>query len=378
MSSRLLPLALAVAAGSAQAAAGPCHDTTMDQQVETLMTRHDIPGVSVAMVDHGKVCVSHYGVASRDTGATVDDATLFEIGSVSKTFTSVLAAWAHQQGGFEWHDTVASIEPDFDGSPIGEVSMIELATYTAGGLPLQFPEGVTARNAHDYYASWQPEYPPGTQRLYSNPSIGLFGELASRSRDIAFEALMQQRVLPALGLEHTWLEVPKDRARHYAQGYNGDDEPVRVNPGAMDAQAYGIKTTALDLVRFVQANIDAHRRDDSISRVLLETQHGYATVGDMQQGLGWESYALPVSLDTLQAGTTSEMALSPQPARLLDTEGDPQPQRWYHKTGSTGGFGAYAAYMPAREQGIVILANKGYPNEERVEAAWRILTSPDH
>ncbi len=48
MSSRLLPLALAVAAGSAQAAAGPCHDTTMDQQVETLMTRHDIPGVSVA------------------------------------------------------------------------------------------------------------------------------------------------------------------------------------------------------------------------------------------------------------------------------------------------------------------------------------------
>lgn len=378
MPTRLLPLVFTVAVGSAQAAAEPCQNNTMDQQIDALMSRYGIAGVSAAVVDHGELCVSHYGVASRNTEAAVDDSTLFEIGSVSKTFTSVLAAWVHQQGEFDWNDTAASIAPDFADSPVGEVSMVELATYTAGGFPLQFPEGVTRDNVHAYYLDWQPEFAAGTQRLYSNPSIGLFGELAAQSSDVPFNMLMQERILPELGLEHTWLEVPENQASHYAQGYNRDDEPVRVNPGAMDAQAYGIKTTALDLAQFVQANIDAYRQDGLMSQALLETQHGYAAVGDMLQGLGWESYALPVTLDTLRAGTTPEMALEPQPATLLDTSGDPQPQRWYHKTGSTGGFGAYAAFMPSREQGIVILANKNYPNGERAEAAWRILESLEH
>lgn len=377
MPMRLLPLILAVAAGSVQAETEPCDSITIDQQINALMSRHDIAGISVAVVDHGVLCVSHYGVASRDTGLAVNDHTLFEAGSVSKIFTSALAGWVHQKGGFGWTDTVASIESDFTGSPVGEVSMVELATYMAGGMPLQFPDGVTRDNVYDYYRNWQPEFAAGTQRLYSNPSIGLFGELAAKSYGVPFEVLMQDQLLPALGLEHTWLEVPEGQADHYAQGYNQDDEPVRVNPGAMDAQAYGIKTTALDLARFVQANIDAYHQDDPMSRGLLETQHGYAAIGDMQQGLGWESYALPVTLDTLKAGTSAEMALEPQPATLLNTSGDPQAQRWYHKTGSTGGFGAYAAFIPAQQKGIAILANKRYPNAERVEAAWHILHTLD-
>lgn len=375
MLNRLLPIVLAVTAGSAHAAAEPCANAAIDQQISTLMNRHDIAGVSVALVNHGQLCVSHYGVASRDTEAAVDDDTLFEIGSVSKTFTSTLAARVHQQGSFKWSDTASSIAPELADSPVGKASMVELATYTAGGLPLQFPEGVTQDNVNDYYRNWQPEYPAGTQRLYSNPSIGLFGALAARSTDKSFNQLMQDRVLPELGLQSTWLKVPQAQTSHYAQGYNDDGEPVRVNPGAMDAQAYGIKTTALDMARFVQANIDAYQHDDPMSRSLLETQHGYAEVRDMLQGFGWESYAMPVTLDTLHEGTSAEMALEPQPATLLETYGDPQPQRWYHKTGSTGGFGAYAAFIPSREQGIVILANGRYPNGERAEAAWQILES---
>ncbi|MAY70316.1 MAG: class C beta-lactamase [Halomonas sp.] len=392
----LLPLVLAVGSTSAQAASAPkdadrttveqqssrsCENPTMDQQIEALMDHHGIPGVSVALVDHGNICLSHYGVASREssTDAAVNDDTLFEIGSVSKTFTAALGAWVQQGGAFSLSDSAASIEPDFEGRPVGEVSMLELATYTAGGFPLQFPAGVDDANIHDYFLNWQPDFAAGTKRLYSNPSIGLFGLLAAQSEGVSFAELMQDSVLPTLGLDATWLAVPDDQASRYAQGYNGDDQPVRVNPGPLDAQAYGIKTTARDMARFVQANIDAHQGnegnqdDQRMAQALLATHQGYAAVGEMQQGLGWESYALPTTLDTLQNGTTAEMALEPQPVTMLEPSGEPQPQRWYHKTGSTGGFGAYAAFMPARQQGIVILANKRYPNGERVEAAWRIL-----
>ena len=60
--------------------------------------------------------------------------------------------------------------------------------------------------------------------------------------------------------------------------------------------------------------------------------------------------------------------VSPDPDAL-----PPQRDVWVNKTGSTNGFGAYVAFVPARETGIVVLANRNYPNEARVRLAYRIL-----
>ena len=90
----------------------------------------------------------------------------------------------------------------------------------------------------------------------------------------------------------------------------------------------------------------------------------------LTQGLGWEAYDWPISLKRLQAATLdadgAATAQDRQAARATGAGG----QRLLNKTGSTNGFGAYVAFVPGRDLGLVILANRNYPNAERVKIAY--------
>ncbi|HCR1382598.1 TPA: PDC family class C beta-lactamase [Pseudomonas aeruginosa] len=348
----------------------------VDAAVQPVMKANDIPGLAVAISLKGEPHYFSYGLASKEDGRRVTPETLFEIGSVSKTFTATLAGYALAQGKMRLDDRASQHWPALQGSRFDGISLLDLATYTAGGLPLQFPDSVQKDQAQirDYYRQWQPTYAPGSQRRYSNPSIGLFGYLAARSLGQPFERLMEQQVFPALGLEQTHLDVPEAALAQYAQGYGKDDRPLRAGPGPLDAEGYGVKTSAADLLRFVDANLHPERLDRPWAQALDATHRGYYKVGDMTQGLGWEAYDWPISLKRLQAGNSTPMALQPHRIARLPAPQALEGQRLLNKTGSTNGFGAYVAFVPGRDLGLVILANRNYPNAERVKIAYAILS----
>ncbi|KXC73451.1 class C beta-lactamase PDC-184 [Pseudomonas aeruginosa] len=348
----------------------------VDAAVQPVMKANDIPGLAVAISLKGEPHYFSYGLASKEDGRRVTPETLFEIGSVSKTFTATLAGYALAQDKMRLDDRASQHWPALQGSRFDGISLLDLATYTAGGLPLQFPDSVQKDQAQirDYYRQWQPTYAPGSQRRYSNPSIGLFGYLAARSLGQPFERLMEQQVFPALGLEQTYLDVPEAALAQYAQGYGKDDRPLRVGPGPLDAEGYGVKTSAADLLRFVDANLHPERLDRPWAQALDATHRGYYKVGDMTQGLGWEAYDWPISLKRLQAGNSTPMALQPHRIARLPAPQALEGQRLLNKTGSTNGFGAYVAFVPGRDLGLVILANRNYPNAERVKIAYAILS----
>ena len=162
---------------------------------------------------------------------------------------------------------------------------------------------------------------------------------------------------------------------NYAWGYK-NGQPVRVSPGMLDAEAYGIKSTARDMLTFMQANLDPNRLSagNAVLRNAMRTaQSRYFSVGKLYQGLGWEMYDWPVSADTLIGDSDNSVALRARPATQITPVGPSQRASWVHKTGATNGFGAYIAFIPAENCGIVMLANKNYPNPLRVRAAWQIL-----
>ena len=368
--------AFALLLGTSHSFADERIEAIVKAAIEPMMQQQQIPGVAVAITVNGKPHYFNYGVASKENGKAVTEDTLFEIGSVSKTYTATLAAYAQATGKLSLSDNASQVLPALRDSAFDNISVLQLGTYTAGGLPLQFPSEADRQDKMlGYFKQWKPTYAAGTHRQYSNPSLGLFGYLAAQSMGAPFDELMEKTLLPKLGLKHSYLKVPQDQMGLYAQGYSKDDKPVRVEPGALDSEAYGVKTSASDLLHYVEANMNPASLEKPLQQAIASTHTGYYRVGEMTQGLGWELYNYPVKLDTLLAGNSSQMAMEAHEVQWLTP---PQPQRdnlLINKTGSTGGFGAYVAFIPAKNIGIVILANKNYPNPERIKIAHKILSA---
>ena len=359
---------------AAQAAddAGPVR-VLVDATIRPLMARYGIPGMAVAVTIDGHAQVFDYGVASKESDTPVGAATRFEIGSVSKTLAATLATYAQATGRLSLADHPGRYVPRLRGRSIDRATLVELGTYTAGGLPLQFPDAIGPGDdaAIAYLAAWKPDAAPGTEREYSNPSLGVLGYATGVAMKDGFVASMETQLLPRLGLRQTHIRMPADAVADYAWGYR-EGKPVHASPGPFDVETYGIKTTAADMIRFVQANIDPGALEPALRRAVEATHVGYFQAGPLVQGLGWEQYPWPVSREALLGGNSDEMIRGTTPVVRLAPHAPTSP-RLYDKTGSTGGFGAYVAFIPSRRVGLVMLANTNYPIPARVEAAYAIL-----
>jgi beta-lactamase class C len=377
---RISPLAVAVViachAPLASQSANTSRDVRdiVDTAIRPIMAEYDVPGMAVAVTVDGRAMFFSYGVASRENNMPVSEETLFEIGSGSKAFTATLASYAQAVGKLSLRDHPGKYLPQLQGGAIDNVSLLNLGTFTAGGLPLQFPDEVSDNSQMiDYFRQWKPDAPPGTARRYSNPSIGLLGYVTGLAMTRDFADAMETEVLPRLGLHHSYIRVPQHAMRNYAWGYGKANKPIRVNPGILDGEAYGIKSTAADMIRFVQANIDPDRLEEPMKRAIKDTHLGFFKVGEMVQGLGWEQYPYPITLERLQAGNSGDMMLESNPAAPLVPPRAPSRPTLFNKTGSTNGFGAYIVFVPEQRIGVVMLANRNFPIPARIKAAHTIL-----
>jgi beta-lactamase class C len=368
-------LCLAPFAAGAADALDAALRASVDRAIRPLMAQYAVPGMAVAVTVDGRTQFFNYGLASRESKAPVSEHTLFELGSVSKTFTATLACLAQDRGALSFADHPSRYLPALTGSAIDRATLLDFGAYVAGGLPQQVPEGVTddARMLA-WLRAFQPEAAPGTVRTYSNISLGVFGRATAIALHADFSEAMQQQVFPALGLRHTWIHVPDAAMADYAWGEARDGKPARVKPDVFDVETYGVKSSAADMIRYLQANIDPSGLDAPMRRALACTHAGYFKVGEIVQGLGWEQLRGPLTLQRLLDANSDRMSGHSNPATPLAPAQQAAPAgTLFDKTGSTRGFGSYVLFVPTQRIGIVMLANKNVPNAARVEAAYAIL-----
>lgn len=346
------------------------------QRIDQLMQQQQIPGMAVAVLWRGQSYLYSFGTADIAAKKAVSNDTLFEVGSISKTYAGVLGAMALELGKVKLTDPVAQHWPALTTAghqQWQQINMQHLATYTAGGLPLFMPDNVSDQaSLLSYFQQWQPQYPAGTHRLYANSSIGLFARLAVAASGSSYAGAFAKQLKAPLQLQHTYLQVPASAQAQYAWGYQ-DNKAVRIGQAALLDEAGGVKTSVRDLAAWLQANMQPEQLKHPLLQASIQrAQQRYAKSGAMFQGLGWEMLDYPVQLADLKA-MTDPTFVQGSAATLLSPPTAATANSWVHKTGATNGFAAYAAFIPSRQVGIVLLANKRYPNALRVELAYSVL-----
>jgi beta-lactamase class C len=376
VAANLLALCAIAASGYTAGDAPDRIESVVDAAIRPVMTKYNIPGMAVGVTIADKRYVYSYGVASAETRQPVTRDTLFEIGSITKTFTATLASYAQVCGYLSLLDKTSKYLPSLQDSKFGEISLLNLGTHTPGGLPLQVPDKIGNNDQlMQYFKDWRPAYQPGTYRTYANPGIGTLGLITAKSMGEDFVGLMEHRLFSALGMNSSYINIPEAKMADYAQGYTKEGAPIRMASGVLSSETYGIRATAADLIRFVEANINPIGLDEKLQRAITATHTGYFKAGPMTQDLVWEQYPYPVALKTLLEGNSPEIIFNATPVAELKPPQKPRDDVWINKTGSTNGFGAYVAFVPERRLGIVILANKTYPIADRVTTAYQILMS---
>lgn len=372
LASALLPLGAAALPARAQAM--PDFGKVAPPIFSALVRANDIPGLVVGITRNGQHEILAIGSTARRNGRPVDGDTLFELGSVSKTFNVALAALAAEQGRLDLDAPLEKVAERLTGTAFGALTPLDLATHATGGMPLQLPDSVrNEKELVEWLAAWKPAAPPATRRAYSNISIGVLGLVTATALGVDYTRAAQRDLFPLLGLKSTYIDVPEDAMARYAMGYTKADKPARVSPALLAPEAYGVKSSALDMLSFLDANMGVGAVAPEMARALARTHTGYFETASYVQEMVWERYPWPVGLDRLLKGNSLDMATKPQPIKKLDPPSPPAPASFVNKTGSTNGFGSYVAMLPAAKLGIVVLANRNYPNEERVKATYKLV-----
>ncbi|MDY8109596.1 class C beta-lactamase [Fulvimarina sp. 2208YS6-2-32] len=370
-------LALAFGSSSAHALTDGEFQTAASKVFLPIIEEYRIPGLAVGLTLDGREFYFNHGEAIRENGKPVANDTIFELGSVSKLFNVTLAELAEERGLLSLKDNVSDYVPALKGTAFDGITLLNLATHTTAGLPLQVPDSVSdsGNGLITYLRTFEPEGDPNATRSYSNVSIGLLGKIAAESFGKPYGEAVEEQVFDGLGLTSTYVSVPSQAADRYAYGYSRDgDQPIRVNPGILDAEAYGVKSTVTDMTRFLGAHLGTVDVPNDISAALSGTRTGYFQTAYYVQDLIWEQYPWPVEVDGLKSGNSSDMALNAQPVERLTSPIPPDfDDVFLNKTGSTNGFGAYVALLPSEKLGVVVLANRNYPNDVRSEATRSLI-----
>jgi serine-type D-Ala-D-Ala carboxypeptidase/endopeptidase len=295
-------------------------------------------GILVGVVDSGGVRYFAYGQTALAGGQPVSERTLFEIGSVTKVFTSLALADMAVHGLVDLDDPVQRYLPDSvrvpgrDGHPI----TLRLLAAQRSGLP-RLPGNLAPADPTNPYADYDAgrlyaflngyslPRDPGASYEYSNLGVGLLGHALSRRAGTSYADLVRDRIAGPLRLADTRIALTPEQRGRLAHGHAAGREVPNWDLGVL-AGAGALRSTAADLTTFLRAAMGLVRTPLDSAFRLTETIQGDAGP-TMRIALGWHVFGR----DTTTAA--------------------------YWHNGATGGYHTFLGFAPGKRLGVVVLSN---------------------
>lgn len=228
--------------------------------------RYRVPGVAVGILRGGEEQYAVHGVTSIENPLPVDEATLFQIGSTTKTYTATAAMHLVDQGRLSLDATVRTYVPELrlkDESVAERVTVRQLFNHTAGWagdhfLDTGFGDDALARYVESM-AGLEQRSPLGVTASYNNASLCLAGRVIEKVTQTTYEAALAELVLEPLGLEES-LFFPWDvMTRRFAAGHveqKGEQQVARPWNLPRDANpAGGLACSVRDQIRYASFHL---------------------------------------------------------------------------------------------------------------------------
>ncbi len=304
--------------------------------IEKLLRRYGVPGAAVAIIRESKVvCLKCYGFSDKRKKMAVDENTVFQAASISKSLTAwgVMKLW--EKGLI---DLDAPVEKyltrwQLDGSKFDSngITIRRILSHTAG-LSIH---GYAGYSPHKRLPTIEQSLSgmgifagklkiiiqPGKKYKYSGGGFTLLQLLIEEITGITFEKYMEKEILKPLGMNESFYVLKEEQKRKMAKAYDvlGNEMPNYI---FIEQAAAGLYTTLEDMTKFIQANLTMDNNVLSLST--RNTMFNSVTDG----------YGLGYATDKLSNG-----------------------DKVVSHSGVNRGWRAHFAILPEKKDGIVILTN---------------------
>ncbi len=307
---------------------------------ERVDTHRQSVGIVVGVIEPSGRRVIAYGKASTGETAPLDGDTVFEIGSISKVFTSLLLADAVQRGEVALTDPIAKYLPSSvklpeRGRPI---TLQDLANHTSG-LP-RLPGNMTPKDSQNPYADYTVEQlysflsayqltrDVGASYEYSNLGAGLLGHILALRAGTDYESLVKSRITGPLGMTSTSIALTPAMQAKLATGHDPSLKPTKGWDIPTLAGAGALRSTTNDMLKLLAAVMDYNQSPLAPAmKAMLQTRKP-AGSPNTEIALGWH---------------------------ISTANG--KPIVWHN--GGTGGYRTYVGFNPVARTGVVALTNAG-------------------
>jgi D-alanyl-D-alanine-carboxypeptidase/D-alanyl-D-alanine-endopeptidase len=288
-------------------------------------------GVTIGVVQHGVRRIWSYGTAKDDS--------VYEIGSISKTFTATILATMVEQKKVRLDEPVRELlPPGTIAKPAGaEITLLDLSDQHSGlpRMPDNFHPADPANPYADYDAKLLYAFmakqgvalPPNAPFGYSNLGVGLLGQALANRAGKPWPGLLHQEITGPLGMKSTGVSLTPEMQARFIQGYDGGHKPAHAWDLVALVGAGGIRSDAADMLTYLEAQLHPQKLSDKTLGAAIEATHVVrADVGGgMHIGLNWFR---------------------------IDETGS------YWHNGGTGGFSSYALFNPEKDYAVVVLFNR--------------------